>query len=603
MPIPGWGKFTAMALAIWPLLNADIPYEVEFVGVKDTEIYEQLRQVSQLVALSDRPPATYSALQRRAQADLAYLKRGLHSLALFESEVEVEISQDRSPILITVRIDTGPTYPLASFLVRRERKEEEPEVVWVDEPLLESSVDLSAIDAADIGITIGDPAYPKVILDAEERLLELLHSRSRPLAKVTGRDVIADQCTKEVDVTIYVDPGPECSFGSVTISGLSTVYEPLVREKITWSEGQPFDPDQVDRTIAALEKTALFRSVTVSVAEGIEENGRIPMEICLTENRFRSIGLGATYETQRGAGGIIEWEHHNIRGIGEQLGTQAEVQQQLQCGAIWMRKPDFLCEGQNLLTRIELEHEKTKGFDETAVIYTNRLSRHINTQWHASAGVMLKYLISSGSDNNNRFFLTKLPVHVRWSNADNLLDPTSGAMLNMRVVPTFQWVEPRLSYYVTNIDASFYLPLGRESTVMAGKVKWGSIFGASTMAIPPPERMYAGSSQTLRGYAFETVSPLREDGKPAGGRSLLVCSLEIRQRITATWGGVAFYEIGNVYATPTPKFNSKQLQSAGFGVRYYTAVGPLRFDMAFPFNPRKGLDAAFQIYFSIGQTF
>jgi len=145
--------------------------------------------------------------------------------------------------------------------------------------------------------------------------------------------------------------------------------------------------------------------------------------------------------------------------------------------------------------------------------------------------------------------------------------------------------------------------LGCKSTVLAGKVKWGSIFGASTTALPPPERMYAGSSQTLRGYAFETVSPLREDGKPAGGRSLMVYSFELRQRITKTWGGVAFYEIGNVYATPTPEFNFKQLQSAGFGIRYYTAVGPLRFDMAFPFNRRKNLDAAFQIYFSIGQTF
>ncbi len=604
MFVRSWAASIAVSLLWFSGLHADVPYEVEFVGVQDAEVYDQLRQVSQLVALSDRPPATITALQRRAQADMTYLKQGLHNLALFEAEVEIDVDAHTCPAIVTVKIDAGPTYPLVKFQARTQRESEEPDVIWVDEPSSICAMDLSGITADDVDIILGEAAYPKVILRAEDRLLEILQGHSRPLAKITDRDVIADQCAKEVSVVIYVDPGPECCFGPVTISGLKTVYEPFVRDKITWCEGEAFDPCQVDRTVAALERTTLFRSVTISVSGDVDEDGCIPMEICLTENRYRSIGLGATYETQRGLGGIIEWEHHNIRGIGEQLGVQAEVQQKYQSGAIWMRKPDFLCEGQHLLTRLELEHEETKGFNETAFIYTNRLSRQINAQWHASAGVMLKYLISSDSDNNNKFFLTKLPMHVRWSNADSLLDPTEGAMVNVRMVPTFQWIDPRLTYYVTNIDASFYIPvMGCTSTVLAGKVKWGSIFGASTTALPPPERMYAGSSQTLRGYAFETVSPLREDGKPAGGRSLMVYSFELRQRFTETWGGVAFYEIGNVYATPTPEFNFKQLQSAGFGIRYYTAVGPLRFDMAFPFTRRPNLDAAFQIYFSIGQTF
>ena len=604
MRIRDWIHLTVLSLLSCTFVYADVPYEVDFVGVNDTKVYEQLRQVSQLVALSDRPPATVTALQRRAQADISYLKQGLHNLALFEAEVEIAVNAEVCPAIVTVKIDTGPTYPLIKFQACTEKQTEEPTVIWVDDPLSETPMDLSSIAAEDVGIILGEPAYPKVILDAEDRLLEVLHGRSRPLAKVIEREVIADQCAKEVSVIMYVDPGPECCFGPVTISGLKTVYEPFIREKITWQEGEPFDPCQVDLTVAALERTTLFRSVTISVSGNVNEEGCIPMEICLTENRYRSIGLGATYETQRGVGGIVEWEHHNIRGMGEQLGVQAEIQQKFQSGAVWLRKPDFLCEGQHLLTRLELEHEETKGFNETAVIYTNRLSRQINLRWHASAGLMLKYLISSDSDNNNKFFLTKLPLHVRWSNADSLLDPTEGAMVNVRMVPTFQWVDPRLSYYVTNIDASFYFPImGCKSTVFAGKIKWGSIFGASTGALPPPERMYAGSSQTLRGYAFETVSPLREDGKPAGGRSLMVYSFELRQRFTETWGGVAFYEIGNVYDTPTPKFHDHQLQSAGFGIRYYTAVGPLRFDMAFPFTRRPNLDAAFQVYFSIGQTF
>ena len=42
--------------------------------------------------------------------------------------------------------------------------------------------------------------------------------------------------------------------------------------------------------------------------------------------------------------------------------------------------------------------------------------------------------------------------------------------------------------------------------------------------------------------------------------------------------------------------------AAGLGLRYYTAVGPLRLDVAVPINPRKG-DPDFAVYFGIGQSF
>lgn len=41
----------------------------------------------------------------------------------------------------------------------------------------------------------------------------------------------------------------------------------------------------------------------------------------------------------------------------------------------------------------------------------------------------------------------------------------------------------------------------------------------------------------------------------------------------------------------------------GFGVRYLTNFGPLRFDVGFPLNRRKFIDKSYQLYFGIGQSF
>ena len=83
----------------------------------------------------------------------------------------------------------------------------------------------------------------------------------------------------------------------------------------------------------------------------------------------------------------------------------------------------------------------------------------------------------------------------------------------------------------------------------------------------------------------------------------MVVSMEVRRRLSETWGIVGFWDIGNVYDTLGPRFNHPQLQSVGVGLRYYTPVGPLRLDVAHPLDRRSGLDNPVQVYFSIGQTF
>jgi translocation and assembly module TamA len=162
---------------------------------------------------------------------------------------------------------------------------------------------------------------------------------------------------------------------------------------------------------------------------------------------------------------------------------------------------------------------------------------------------------------------------------------------------------PNFAYAINLATVTGYMPVFNDDFfVLAGKAHIGSIYGSRRYTIPPPERFYAGSECVLRGYKYMTVSPLDREDKPIGGRSIMVYSLETRFRIQS-FGWAFFYEVGNVYEQIVPQFFHKQLQSIGLGFRYFTQVGPLRFDLAFPLNPRKGIDKPFQLYISIGQAF
>jgi translocation and assembly module TamA len=87
-----------------------------------------------------------------------------------------------------------------------------------------------------------------------------------------------------------------------------------------------------------------------------------------------------------------------------------------------------------------------------------------------------------------------------------------------------------------------------------------------------------------------------------GGRSLFQASAELRVRVTDTIGIVPFFDAGNAFATSFPNFSAPLATAVGVGLRYYTAIGPIRADIAFPLDRHPGTGPV-AIYVSIGQAF
>ena len=138
--------------------------------------------------------------------------------------------------------------------------------------------------------------------------------------------------------------------------------------------------------------------------------------------------------------------------------------------------------------------------------------------------------------------------------------------------------------------------------VFAAGLSLGSITGAGRDEIPADERFYAGGGGSIRGYAYQSVGPFRQ-GEPVGGGSLLEVAFEARLKFTDRLGLVAFLDGGNAYTERFPDFEETLRWGAGLGFRYFTPVGPLRLDVAFPLNRRPDIDDRFQVYVSLGQAF
>ncbi|MGC2785092.1 MAG: BamA/TamA family outer membrane protein, partial [Roseiarcus sp.] len=151
--------------------------------------------------------------------------------------------------------------------------------------------------------------------------------------------------------------------------------------------------------------------------------------------------------------------------------------------------------------------------------------------------------------------------------------------------------------------ASAYYSIDADSRyVLAGRVAAGAMGGPQLDAIPANWRFYAGGGGSVRGYAYNELGPTVWWGAVVGGKSVFDASAELRVKLTDTIGVVTFFDIGNAFSSNFPNFSEPLFAAAGLGLRYYTSVGPIRLDVAFPFERRAG-NGPVAVYVSIGQSF
>lgn len=572
--------------ALW---SAGIPYSVDFEGLDDPKTLKALRSASQLVALRKKPPSSINALRFRAESDVPDLVRVLKAHGYLEAEVTMELVETGREYEVLITIQPGPLYRIEQFKIVCKKNGE-------DTPLL--------LKGEDIGICLGDPADTKQILDSELSALQLLSERGYPLATITHRQIIADGKTHRVKIFLTIETGPVAHFGATVIEGNASVKDYLIEQQIQWCEEELYNSCLVEGTQKALMETCLFSSVYITHPKILDQNDLLPMKVEVCETKHKTISVGASYQTTFGPGATFGWENRNVGGLGRRLTFQADIAQRSHSGIISYLIPNFHRLGQNYIIQAQAWHESIKPYRMQTYSFLNRFDSQIDCNFFFSVGPKVEYMIVTNSVDNGNFLLVEVPLHLRWTNVCDFLNPVSGARVEYRGTPAINIKDVSDFYYSQIFTVSSYVPLWRnEFLILAQKITIGTIFSNGIGAVPVPKRIFGGSEDNLRGYKYYTVSPLNDDDKPIGGRSAIFYSLEPRFRLSNAFGLVPFFDLGNVYLDSFPTLKGKWRKSVGIGFRYYSFLGPLRLDVAFPLNRREGIDPHWWIFVSLGQTF
>lgn len=568
--------------------QADVAYTVTLSGAGG-ELADTIREASRLVALEARPPGSMAALRRRVDNDRDIVVEALRSQGYYAGEAEITVDDQVRPVGVVIAVTPGPRFTLAAFGVRSENPDR-------SRPPLD-------IPLAELGIELGQPARAADIIAAQGQLIAAFARRAHPLAEVNDRRVVVDHATSTVAVDILVDTGPFARFGQAEIRGLSRVEPQYVVNRLPWEIGEPFDLSRLEEARKRLVESNLFGSIRLTPGDALGPDGLLPVVVEVEERPHRTVGGAVNYSTNEGFGIEAYWEHRNLMSAGERIRLGAFYNGLGYGAEAAFRNPDEFGRDWDMIADAELENLETEAFDTRTAFAAFGADLRLTDTWRVKAVGAAEYSIETKAGEQRNFTLLSTPLEVTRDSTDDLLDPTEGGRFNLRFTPYYAVQGEADSFLRFDIgDSVYYLVMDEPRVILAGWADVGTILGGEFQDIPAQKRFYAGGGGSIRAYGYQMAGPLGPDDKPTGGLSLLAFGGEARVKVTEEIGVVPFIEAGTVYPERYPDFSERLLWGAGIGVRYFTGIGPIRADIAFPLN-RRSADDAFQFYLSFGQAF
>lgn len=567
--------------------------EVESVDIKD-----RFKGLSALES-GDGEAANGAMINARLREDQQLLLDILSGQGYFDATVngtiEPPVEEDGDLLTAVITAVPGPRYGFGS-------------IAFDVAPLVPADLASSNFVPA-----TGEPIVAERVLAAEANLGVVLPKNGYPFAKVGQRDILLDVATETGDYTLPIAAGPRSSFGDIVTEGDLAFDAEHVAVLARFDKGELYDSDMVDDLREALVATSLFNQVSVEPVQSGEPgpDGTEYATLLVRQDAGppRTIAGNAGYGTGQGFRAEASWTHRNLFPPEGALILNAIGGNRQQAVGATFRRSNWQKRDRQLELAISADHSDFDAYEAYTGRIAGRISRVSTPIWQKtytySFGFELlgtneqDYDFVKGALDRQTYWVGALPIQLGFDQSDDLLDPTEGYRLNLKLSPEASLGSGTQFYGRAIIEGSAYYPV-QDNLVLAGRARVGTITGADRADIAPSRRFYGGGGGSVRGFGYQELGPKDPDDDPIGGRSLVEGAVEARYRF-GNYGVVGFVDAGQVYTETMPTFDDIRF-GVGVGGRFYTNFGPLRVDVATPIDKQPG-ESRVSIYISIGQAF
>ncbi|MDN3454041.1 MULTISPECIES: BamA/TamA family outer membrane protein [unclassified Psychrobacter] len=324
---------------------------------------------------------------------------------------------------------------------------------------------------------------------------------------------------------------------------------------------------------------------------------KVPLYVFVSANKPRDAQLGLGYGTDTGVRATAKIDYNLLNRQGYQAGAETEVSRINKNVAVYASRPWKHPLNDKLDARLTYEEEvidQGKGnFDLSTQTLKAALARNIRRDngWNRSYSV--RYRLDKLETGVEGAALDDLPIRFTSSNpkqrallfgygmnktsTDNATNPTRGIRQYYSIEAGTDTAFSDTDMAIVRAGVSGIYSFGDEKKhQVLGSVNAGYIWADDFYDVPYKLRFFAGGDQSIRGYDYESLSPL-DKGYLTGGQVLAVGSAEYNYEFKPGFRGAFFTDVGNAY---DKDFDTDTKVGVGVGIRWASPVGMVRVDVA-----------------------
>lgn len=533
----------------------------------------------------------------------------------FENPI-VTISDDKRWLFVSIYVDEGEQYSISSY-------------------------DFS-----------GDLLFPKTELHRELIMKEgetfAITKRNADIQKLTEKyqdlgyafvNVIPkmdfDDPAKKIRVDYSFEKGNLVYFNEINILGNTKTHDKVIRRELRIKEGELYSGSKLRQSRENVERLGYFApgEVVFNTVSPSGRNDLLDVEITIKERSTGTITLGAGYGTAQGLFLTSQVAEINLFGRGQTLnfslqwsgGEQADRNFNLgftdpyAFDSRWSAGFDLYYLSYRLPDLFKVRRaggDIRMGYplmDYTTAFVTYKLEDMGISEEFNPAGNNQDFVDS----DQDAGLLSSVTLSTVRDKRNNRFEPSAGNYQSASLEFAGLGGDKRFLKWIVN-NRIYWSIAG--DLVLRNSTEYGQITAVGGKELPSTEKFFLGGPNNMKGFSAYTLTPRGEeipytqeiDGEtitrvyrqPLGGAVEMFSLFELEHPLIKEAGlkGLLFFDVGNVYEK-FPALNDFTIRAdAGFGIRWFSPIGPLRFEWGYPIKARPGEDSPVFSFF-IGPPF
>ena len=443
-----------------------------------------------------------------------------------------------------------------------------------------------------------------------------------------------------VDITFDIAPGERFTVGRINITGNDPTWDKVIRREVPLNEGEVFDGSLIQESRERLQRLGFFEDIRISTPRVAGDNV-LDVNIEVVEQPTGSFSVGAGFSSVENFVFTGNVSKNNFLGLGYVMSAAINWSGLRQQGNLSFADPHFLDSSWTLkvdaysISQQYIEDQYTRGGGLAVGRYLDE-----REDWRLSLNYSLEDVgLTSITSYQERLFggalydsglTSTMGLSLQVDKRNNRIMPTHGIYGSLSAslsggLPLGDgefapFLGGEFNLFETKANIRLYQPIipGSDALIFRLNSTIGAIASTDGRVVPYVHRYRAGGINSVRGFSWYSLGPSirslgsedparADDRLVVGGSQTWINNFEIEAPILKSAGitGVVFFDAGNAFGDPLGEGNLSLTGlrlSYGAGIRWFSPIGPLRFELGYPINPQEGEEPSV-FDFSIGSFF